>query len=230
MKIFLVLFAIAGGIHITAIALQKEWLRRVSKVLIIPFLLAAFFAGGGAGFASGATTGGFFTILALVFGWIGDILLIKKNKRTIFKLGITSFLLGHLCYIITFLAILGFFSANGGKINPLTMLLFTPVLLIGGIFVFGLIKPFKEMKVVIIIYMFIIMSMCLWGFEVFFFNPNVAGALVFFGCLLFIISDTLLAYYAFRKLKVFPAAMIMLSYIMAQTEIVMGLMSLLKHC
>ena len=218
MKIFLTLFAIVSAAHIAAIVLQKEWVRRISKILIIPFLLAAFIAGGG------FVSGGLFTILALVFGWIGDILLIRKKKRNVFKLGILSFLLGHLCYIAAFLEILGFFSVNGRTVNAPTILLFIPVLIIGGIFVFGLIKPFREMRIVIIIYMLIIMSLCLWGFEVFFFNPNVAGALVFLGCLLFIISDTLLAYYAFRKLKLFPAVMVMLTYIMAQTEIVLGIL------
>ena len=223
MKVFLIILTIISTIHITAIALQKEWLRRISKVFIIPSLLAAFIAGS---FANGVgfTGGVLFTICALVFGWIGDILLIKKNKRIIFKLGIVSFLLGHLCYIVTFLFLLGFFSSYAGFINLTSFFLYIPVLIIGGIFVYGLIKPFKEMKPIIIIYMFIIMSMSLWGFEVFFFNPGIPGALIFFGCLLFLISDTLLAYYAFRKLKLFPAVMIMVSYIIAQSEIVLGLM------
>ena len=225
MKIFIIILAIISAVHIIAIARQKEWMRRISKVLLMPTLIAAFITGC---FANGKSLQGsvLFTVLALIFGWIGDILLIKKNKRYIFKLGIISFLLGHLCYIVTFLFLLGFFSLNAGMINVTSFFLYIPVLIIGGIFVYGLIKPFKEMKPIIVIYMFIIMSMSLWGFEVFFFNPGIPGALVFFGCLLFLISDTLLAYYAFRKIKLFPAVMIMVSYIIAQTEIVLGLLTI----
>ena len=225
MKIFLIVLAVISAIHVIAITIQKEWLQRITKVFLMPSLIVVFVTGS---YANGASfTGGIlFTICALVFGWIGDILLIKKNKRIIFKLGIVSFLLGHLCYIVAFLFLLGFFSVSGGVINIYSLLLYTPVLIIGGIFVFGLIKPFKEMKPIIIVYMVIIMSMSLWGFEVFFFNPGIPGALIFFGCLLFLISDTLLAYYAFRKIKLFPSVMIMVSYIIAQTEIVLGILLL----
>ena len=228
MKWFLIIFALVSVVNIASIAFKREWLRCISKVLIIPSLLAAFIAGGGIGLIKSGSfaSGSLFVILAMVFGWIGDILLIKKSKRTIFKLGILSFLIGHLCYIVTFLALLGFFSIYQGMVNFPAFVIYAPVLIIGGIFVYGLIKPFKEMKPIVIMYMVIIMSMSLWGFEVFFFYPGLAGALIFLGSLLFLISDTLLAYYAFRKIKMFPEIMIMVSYIMAQTEIILGLLLL----
>jgi uncharacterized membrane protein YhhN len=227
MKTFFIILVLFSAAHIIAIVFNIEWLRRISKVLLIPSLLAVFIAGRGAIFTEagvGTEKGDLFVIFALIFGWIGDALLIKKNKRAFFKLGITSFLIGHLCYIVCFLVLLGFSPYDMGLADIQTLLLFSPVLIIGGIFVYGLIKPFKEMKKIIIVYMAIIMLMALFGFEVFFFKPGIPGALIFFGSMLFLISDTLLAYYAFRKIKVFPAAMIMVSYILAQTEIVLGIL------
>ena len=221
MKVFLILLALLSAVHIAAIALQKEWLRCISKILIMPSLFAAFMAGG-----SGFAGGGLFALLALIFGWIGDILLIKKNKRMIFKLGIISFLLGHLCYIAVFLDCLGFFSAGGGKINITALAVFIPPAIIGGIVLFRLIKPFREMIPLLIIYMIVIEAMSCLGLEVFLFNPGFAGAMIVSGCFLFMISDAVLAYYAFRKLKVLPAILIMALYVLAQAGIIMGFLGL----
>lgn len=41
-------------------------------------------------------------LVALILGWLGDILLIPENKPMIFKLGVLSFLLGHFGYILSF--------------------------------------------------------------------------------------------------------------------------------
>jgi uncharacterized membrane protein YhhN len=45
---------------------------------------------------------GWAVLLALGFSWWGDVLLIPKSKA-IFKLGILSFLCGHLAYLVAFL-------------------------------------------------------------------------------------------------------------------------------
>jgi len=217
-EFFLIIFGIICLTHIIAIAFQKNKLRYITKIFIVPVLLASYLAGKG--------NHNIFTVLALIFGWIGDILLIKKKKRNIFKLGIISFLAGHLCYILVFLYCLGFFSGSGWKINFIALLVYIPVMIIGGICIFRLIKPFKEMKPIVIIYMIIIESMSLWGLQVFVLHPGFAGVSIFLGSFLFLISDTMLSYYSFRKIKVPGAVMIMVTYILAQTGIVMGILHL----
>ena len=221
MTVFLIIFTIVSVVHIIVTALQKEWPQRVSKVLIIPFLLAAYIAGRG--------SQDILIILALVFGWIGDILLIKKKKRIIFKLGILSFLMGHLCYIaafINYLGTLGFLSAFIWLINIRTLVAIIPLGIIAGIFVYRLIKPLKEMIIFVIIYMIVIEAMAFWGLHIFILVSGFASFMIFLGCLLFMISDSTLAYYAFRKIKVFASVMIMVLYILAQTGIVMGFLLL----
>lgn len=42
-------------------------------------------------------------LMGLVLCWWGDILLIPKDRRSWFRLGIVSFLAGHLAYIVAFL-------------------------------------------------------------------------------------------------------------------------------
>ena len=95
-----------------------------------------------------------------------------------------------------------------------------------GMVVFRLIKPTKEMRIPVIVYMIVLVAMNLAGFQVFLLNPGVAGLLILSGCFNFMVSDTILAYYTFRKLKLSGAVLIMAYYILAQAEIVMGLLLL----
>jgi len=43
-------------------------------------------------------------LLALVFGWLGDVLLVPKGARRAFAAGLASFLVGHLVFAAAFLA------------------------------------------------------------------------------------------------------------------------------
>lgn len=217
---FIIVLILVSVFHIFTIIFKKETLRRISKCLVVPIILAAYIAGG--------TNRLLFPILALVLGWIGDILLIRIEKKNNFILGLSSFLLGHLFYILTFFVVLGIISANGstGKIDIPATLLFVPPAFILGVVVFRLIKPTKELYVPVIIYMIVLILMSFFGFQVFLFNPGLGGLLIISGCLCFMISDTILAYYTFRKLKISGAVLIMVYYILAQAEIVLGLLSI----
>jgi uncharacterized membrane protein YhhN len=211
MNFFLVVFAVVSITHIVSIVQQKETLRRVSKILIIPPLLAAYIAGMGSLF---------FPVPALIFGWLGDILLIKKEKRAWLKLGLVSFLLGHICYMITFIQIINY----SGGINIPAMMIFTPQAIGLGIVVFRLIKPFRELYFPIFLYMFFLVTTGLFGFQVFLINLSLGGLLIISGCYNFMISDTILAYYNFRKQKVSGTLLTMIFYILAQAEIILGLL------
>jgi uncharacterized membrane protein YhhN len=219
-RIFLVVFILVSVFHVITIALRKEKLRQISKCLIIPFLLAVYVSGGGSKF--------FFPIPALILGWIGDVLLIKREKKTHFIIGLASFLLGHICYMITFIQILCLSDPGGAawKINIPSILIFAPPAAVLGMVVFRLIKPTKEMFFPVILYMAVLIIMSFSGFQVFLFNPGAAGLLILSGCFMFIVSDTILAYYTFRKLKLLGAVLIMVYYILAQAEIILGLMML----
>jgi hypothetical protein len=72
--------------------------------------------------------------------------------------------------------------------------------------------------------MLVIMTMVLFGFQIFIFYPGIPGHLILCGCLCFMVSDTILAYYTFRKLKLSGSLLIMCYYILAQACIIFGLM------
>ena len=219
-QLFLAAFTLISLIHVTAIFLRKEKLRRISKCLIIPPLLGAYIAGAGNWL--------FPPIPALLLGWLGDVLLIRIDKKSFFMTGLASFLLGHLFYLISFALILGFpgFGSAAGNINIPAILIFAVPTAVLGMVVFRLIKPTKEMYAPVIVYMIALVAMNFAGFQVFLLNPGAAGLLILSGCFNFMVSDTILAYYTFRKLKLSGAVLIMVYYILAQAEIIIGLLLL----
>ena len=222
-RIFFVIFILISIIHVAFIIFKKEKMRRISKCLVVPLLLAVYVAGGGSRFI--------FPVIALILGWIGDVLLINIAKSINFKLGLAAFLLGHIFYIIAFVQLLGFFGSGGtgGKLNIPSLLIFVPPAAVLGAVVFRLIKPTKEMYIPVIVYMIVLLAMSLLGFQVFLFSGGTAGLLVLSGCFNFMVSDTMLAYYTFRKLKLTGAVLIMVFYIAAQAEIVLGLLMMIRH-
>ena len=219
MNVFLIIFALVSVVHVTAIFIRKGKLRRISKIFIVPPLLAAYIAGQGQPFI--------FVILALLFGWLGDALLLRINEKAYFQLGLASFLLGHVCYIVAFIECLGFFEPGGaGRIDNMAMAVFLPIAIIIGVMDFRFIKPPQEMIFPVVLYMIAIEVMAFWGLEIFILNPGFAGMLIFSGALCFMISDTMLAYYTFRKLTIPGAVLIMVLYILAQAGIIIGLLLL----
>ena len=220
MVVLFIIFILVSVFHVLTIVLKKEKLRRISKCLVIPLLAAVYISGGGSRF--------FFLLPALILGWVGDVLLLKIEKKAHFILGLASFLIGHIFYMITFIQILGLFGLNGGapRINIPSLLIFTAPAVVLSMVVFRLIKPTKEMFLPVVVYMTVLIVMNLLGFQVFLFNPGIAGLLILSGCFNFIVSDSILAYYTFRKLKLLGAVLIMVYYILAQAEIVFGLMLL----
>ena len=220
MHILLIIFILLSAAHIIFIILKMPTQRYICKCLIVPLLLAVYIAGGGSKFL--------IPIPALILGWIGDVLLINIQKKINLLLGLASFLLGHICYIAAFIFILGIFGADGaaGRINLTAILIFTPPAIALGFVVFRLIKPTKEMYLPVILYMAVLELMTLFGFQVFLFNPGAAGLLILSGCICFMVSDTILAYYTFRKIKVSGSVLLMSYYILAQAEIIMGILML----
>jgi len=86
----------------TVIALAGErassWLLcAIGKLMAASaYIAAAWFAG------AADTHFGQVLLLAMAFCWMGDLLLVSKHSRTLFRLGLASFMLGHIGYVGAF--------------------------------------------------------------------------------------------------------------------------------
>jgi uncharacterized membrane protein YhhN len=221
--IFLSVFAVVSIVHWGSIFLKKETLRRVTKALLLPPLIAAYITGAGIVRP--------LVIAALALGWAGDILLLKIGDKTFFRLGIIAFLFGHISYILTFVAIIKTFNLPALFVSAVIAI---PL----GVCSFRFLKPGREMNIPVFVYMAVILIMSISGLQLFLGQLDPAGAVIFAGSLCFMISDAILAYYTFRMETsrsasgggfqtptVIPAFLIMFFYILAQAGIAIGLMA-----
>ncbi|MBN7814132.1 lysoplasmalogenase [Algoriphagus pacificus] len=216
---WLYLFLFATLVDLSFILEKKQELRYFSKPLIIIGLLIYFFQ---------ITKPIASTLLtksilgALVFSWIGDVLLLWPN---LFAYGLGAFLLAHICYIIGFKVA----QKNPGEIGQInfikSFLLSLPFFILAA-FVYYLIQPnLGVLKIPVIIYVITIVSMVNTARERFGKCQNSSFWQVMIGATLFFISDGVLAIDRFYM--EFPEAgiLIMGTYAVGQLLIVMGIRS-----
>jgi uncharacterized membrane protein YhhN len=207
--IFLITLGVVSAVYLATLAFKPGMFQFVLKGCLMPLVFAVYFFS--------ANTILLPVVLALVFAWIGDILLVRITNIIWFKLGLASFLIGHIFYVI----------AMYGFVMPLNI----PVLAISiiaamifGIIAYRVVRPSKQMKIPVIAYETIIMVMAIFACQFFLSRINlqqaVFGALVFSGSICFVISDTLLALRTFRRFRIYFAVMIF--YIAAQFLITFG--------
>jgi uncharacterized membrane protein YhhN len=155
-------------------------------------------------------------ILALIFAFIGDYFLLEPGKLIKFKLGLMSFLFGHLCYIPAFILSTEHFHI------PMLMISYCIAIALG-FFVIKKLAPSKDMIIPVIAYMFVILNMSIFAFQLMLANSLFWSVIVFIGSLLFICSDTMLAFFTFHTIPKRGNFFVMLFYISAQAFIIIGL-------
>ncbi len=136
---------------------------------------------------------GAWVIAALVFGMIGDILLVYVDKSLFFILGLVSFLVGQIIYGVTFLRFVGFLWID--------VVLYV-VLVAAAIFAYTRVKlDLGKMKIPVLAYLLIIMFMFVMALSSIYkggFN-TITTALISTGAVLFLASDIVLAFVIFQK-------------------------------
>jgi uncharacterized membrane protein YhhN len=209
---FSILFAGMSAAHLVFSLFHKSVLQAITKVCLLPLL--------GAAYVFGATHPAIPVIAALIFGWGGDIFLLKISDVRFFRLGLASFLLGHLCYIPSFL-----YAA--GELHSTALVISAAAAVPLGFVIHSLIKPEKAMNLPAIAYEIIILLMSLSALQLLISRRDRWGLLIFAGSLCFLVSDTLLAYFTFRTKPKQGDFFVMLSYIAAQAGIIRGMMFVL---
>jgi len=150
-------------------------------------------------------------ISGLVFSLVGDIFLMLPKDRFIAGLG--SFFVAHIFYILAFAGDFGPYWGWGYLV---------PIVIYAVVFLIILLPRTKKMSIPVIAYVLVI-GVFLWqasgrGY----FLGGSSPALAFFGAILFVASDSILAYNRFVKEYKFAQVFIMLTYWLAQVFIALS--------
>lgn len=154
---------------------------------------------------------------ALCFSWLGDVLLLfQENNQLFFMLGLASFLIAHIFYIIFFHQLRIKESVKG---NPWLMVI---VVVYYGALITILSPYLGDMKWPVRVYGIVISFMFMLAMHMLFIKDKIAGRWTMVGALLFVISDSVLAINKFYQPFEGASIVIMLTYGLAQLFIVYG--------
>jgi uncharacterized membrane protein YhhN len=210
---WIIIFLLVLVADLLAIYFNNDMLRRISKPLLMP-LLMIYFLEQTKIFISGLKT---WIMLALFFSWVGDILLMfEERKAVFFLLGLSSFFIAQVFYIVFFHNIRMKENIRG---NALLLLL---VVVYYGILV-SVLSPFLgTMKLPVRIYGVVISFMLMLAMHMMLGKNKKAGWWMMVGAILFVTSDSLLAFNKFYSPFNYAAIAVMLTYGLAQLFIIQG--------
>jgi uncharacterized membrane protein YhhN len=157
----------------------------------------------------------FFTVLCgLILSMTGDVFLIFPEKH--FIKGLAAFLAAHVFYIAAF---------SSGK--PLTVTLWIPLLLfIYGAVIFLVLRPsLNKMALSVGAYIVVILVMTWQAWERWMWFQNRTALCAAAGAMLFLISDSLLAFNRFRRSFRMAEVLILSTYFAAQWLIALSVQS-----
>lgn len=199
--------------YFTAMLLELRVLLLVSKPLILLSLLGYFLS------VTNRYTSALKILLALafLFSAAGDSLLLfdQANPR-FFILGLLAFLIAHIFYIISFHRII--------KKEALTVRWPAAVLvaIYYGWLIAILLPHLGPLKIPVVIYGIVISFMLFLAMQLYLLRDHRIGQFLLTGAVLFVASDSILAYTRFCRPLVLGSWLVMSSYILAQWLLVKG--------
>jgi uncharacterized membrane protein YhhN len=216
---WIILFFIILIANISGSLLKDQWLDYISKPLIVVSVVAYFLSQT----SGSSTTLKKWILPALFFSWVGDILLMfQVASQLFFLLGLSSFLLAHIFYIIFFQSI-----RAREKTTPKLWLLL--IVLVYYTALISFLSPhLRDMKLPVIIYGAVISLMLSLALDMLFISNKRAGRWMMTGALLFVLSDSVLAINQFYQSFPLAGVIIMLTYGLAQLFIIEGSIKYIK--
>jgi len=212
-RFWIILYFVVLGADLFAVYNGNETLRSITKPLLMP-LLIAFFVFQTKDFVSSLKK---WIILALVFSWAGDVLLMFESiNGNFFIFGLVAFLIAHIFYILFYENVI---RKEGLRKNYWW---FLPVIIYYIALIYILSPHLGDMKLPVRIYGIVISYMMIQALQTGGIkNPGAATAMIA-GAVLFIISDSILAINKFYESFEYAGMAIMLTYGIAQLLITLG--------
>ncbi|SHM25525.1 lysoplasmalogenase [Flavobacterium xinjiangense] len=205
--------------YLLLIIMGREDISWFIKPFLIPFLFLAVYSCGD--FPSKK-----FLLTALVFSWIGDVVLLFSDKGEVyFIIGLVSFLLSHIAYIILFSKQLRIYSNRNKAIFWVGI---TAIIVYLMVMLAILLPRLGDLKIPVIVYAIVLSTMLLFAFKGYLKWNSPANIYILSGAVVFVSSDSILALNKFYEPLKFSSLLIMSTYITAQYLIVVGILKLNK--
>lgn len=213
-KHWLYIFLVVVIVYFTGMGFQNDIWQNGAKPLLILSLLGYFLA---------ATKGikvplKILVALALLFSVMGDTLLLFSNSNErFFILGLISFLVAHLFYIVCFHKI---------KMRENLEGYWPAAVIVGayyGMLMFLLVPHLGGLKIPVLVYGIVISFMLFLATQLYQLKDNLTARFILTGAVFFVVSDSVLAINKFYKPYAWGGWVIMTTYLLAQWLLVKGL-------
>jgi len=206
----LLLYILLSAGDIAAVSRKNRKGERICKPLLMPSLLLFYLFT--------AKDPSLFVILAIAGGFFGDTFLLGSGLFFVF--GLLAFLAGHICYMAACLS-----ASPGITAGPLyiaALVLYAGYVVLACRMVMPSIE--KKLRAGAALYMAVLLAMSYCTLLRFQYASPARASVTFIGSLLFILSDSLLAYRIFiKKDSENTGVLVMITYTAAQFLIVAGL-------
>lgn len=210
--VFLVVFIISTAIHLYASLKKNTKLRNITKPFILLALLGFY--------ALSAGSVSLFIILALIFSWLGDVLLIPKGNKW-FTAGGIAFMVSHAFFIAGYCRDIVFSSI------PLALIILLGVFFAVTVaYIFSKLKTHLPKALFYPMFLYLLINGAMNCFAIFrcVSNPTAATITTALGAALFFISDSSLFFVHFNKeSRLKTHFVVMLTYSIGEFLIVLGL-------
>ena len=216
--LWLVLFIAASAVHLFHSWKDDAKKRRITKPLLLIFLILFYLFS--------AKQISVYLLLALIFSWLGDVLLMPKGNGW-FTAGGISFLFSHIFFILTYVGNIRYENVVWLIVIPAAILYYGIALLIT-----HAVRPTTPKAMIVPMYLYLIANstMNVFALMQLFSYRNGAAAVAYIGAVLFYISDCtlyLVRYYKKNPNLVFKRHFtVMLTYLAGEFLIVLGVLGL----
>lgn len=210
----LYLFLIVCAVELLGVAFHWLIVIAVAKPCIMLSLIGYY--------AEGSSKRSSAFILALLFCWTGDVLLLFQAKEEMFFIfGLVAFLIAHALYIVAYRQLQ--WPDRKHELMPTQKMRFSfPIVLAGTGLIVVLFPILGDLQIPVLVYALVLMLMVMTALFRYGRTPILSFWMIFTGASLFMISDSLLAINKFYAPIPYGGFFVMLTYCAAQYLIVEG--------
>jgi uncharacterized membrane protein YhhN len=212
-------YLIVSGVYLLIILLGHEDIAWYIKPFLIPFLILTVYF-------NRDFTSKKYLLTALIFSWFGDIILLFSDRdERYFIAGLVAFLLSHLAYILLFNKQI---KLKNTKSKAVFWIGVTSIIAYLIIMMAMLLPTLDDLIIPVFVYALVISTMLLFAFKGFLIWDTPANWFILIGAIVFVSSDSILAFNKFYQPVAWSSFLIMITYLAAQYLIVIGILKLNK--